>query len=60
MASVKIPMDSIEKISVVDPSDNSVLIEFIKPSENDIPHTIYIADSQWTLVVKDNMLLIEK
>ncbi len=61
MASVKILMDSIDSIFIPDPSDNSIVIEFKKPDGDDnIHHAIHVADTSWTLVIKDGVLLIEQ
>lgn len=59
MASIKIPMNCIDSISMPDLDDNSIVIDF-KTVGDCIPHAIHIADPNWTLVVKDDMLLIEK
>ena len=61
MASVKIPMDSIDSICYDQGGNNSVAITFKKGEDiKDPPHTLYIADSQYTLVIDGNSLVIEQ
>ncbi len=60
MASVKIPMNSVDKVFVPDPTKGDLVIEFKKVDDGAIPYTIYIDDPQWTLIISDEYLIIEK
>lgn len=61
MASVKIPMDNIESIfSTGSDNGNSVCIQFKRTVEDDIPHVVHVGDSQYTIIIDGENLLIEK
>ncbi len=55
-------MSAIDQIILVDPdANNDIAIEFNGNNDGDSQtHCIYVADSSWTLVIKDDVLLIEK